>query len=452
MTSRRISRTGPERLVRAFFHVTGAAATAALFPIAPAASAPPHQQLRQDQRQEVADFYASRQGRLLWFRQAGQQADLLFELLNTAAIDGLDRRRYRVTSLDRAIRAARTGRPEAARRADLLLSQALVDYVQDLRRPGPDIGIIYVDPELRPKPPSPRAILAEAAAAPSLEGHIATMGWMHPLYGQIRTGLMTGRNLPRDHYQRLQLSLERARELPPARVRHVLVNIPAQQLFMYHDGEVADSMRVVVGKPKYPTPMMSAIIRYAALNPYWNVPADLAAERVAPNVLKSGLSYLRTQGYQLLAPSATGYEVIDPATVDWAAVANGTSQVYLRQLPGPANAMGRMKFMFPNAQGVYLHDTPDRKLLNEASRLFSGGCVRLEHAPKLGQWLFGSPLRPDGAGPEQKVPLNNPTPVYLTYLTAVPSGSDFAFYDDIYGRDAARLAQLGNDKGTIASR
>jgi L,D-transpeptidase YcbB len=115
-----------------------------------------------------------------------------------------------------------------------------------------------------------------------------------------------------------------------------------------------------------------------------------------------------------------------------------------------------MKFMFPNAQGVYLHDTPSTELFSEAARLFSGGCVRLEAAPRLAKWLYGKPLKAVGAKPEQKVDLPQPVPVYLTYLTAVPSGGrQVAYFSDSYGRDGARLAQLGTTKrsaGTFASR
>jgi murein L,D-transpeptidase YcbB/YkuD len=327
------------------------------------------------------------------------------------------------------------------RRADMLLSQALVSYVRDLRRTG-DIGIIYVDRELRPGPPSPRAILEAAARAPSLAEHVAGMGWMHPAYGQLRRALAL-RNYAGDSERRtLLLNLERARELPAGPQRYVLVNAAAQRLFMYENGEVVGSMRVVVGKPRNQTPMMAAFIRFAALNPYWNVPPDLAAERVAPNVVKDGLGYLRSHGYQLLSDWGDSPTVVDPSTVDWQAVADGRVEVRLRQLPGPGNSMGRMKFMFPNDQGIYLHDTPDKELLSEASRLFSGGCIRLEDAPRLGAWLFGRPLNPKGARAEQAVPLPRPVPVYITYLTAVPSGSSVAYFDDIYGRDAARSAQL----------
>jgi murein L,D-transpeptidase YcbB/YkuD len=202
-------------------------------------------------------------------------------------------------------------------------------------------------------------------------------------------------------------------------------------------------MRVVVGKPKYPTPMMAALVRYASLNPYWNVPPDLAAERIAPNVVKEGLGYLRTRGYEVLSDWGDGARVVDPSGVDWKAVADGTTEVRIRQLPGPHNAMGKMKFMFPNREGIYLHDTPEKELLTEASRLFSGGCVRLEDASRLGEWMFGRALQAQGSDPEQRVDLPQPVPVYITYLTAVPSGSSIAWYDDIYGRDGVRTAGTG---------
>jgi L,D-transpeptidase YcbB len=114
--------------------------------------------------------------------------------------------------------------------------------------------------------------------------------------------------------------------------------------------------------------------------------------------------------------------------------------------------MGRMKFMFPNDAGVYLHDNPERELFTEASRLYSGGCVRLEDAARLGRWLFGYDLDWESAGTEQRVPLPALVPVYITYLTAIPEGSSIAFYDDVYGRDAARLAATSsNVTGTLSA-
>ena len=100
-----------------------------------------------------------------------------------------------------------------------------------------------------------------------------------------------------------------------------------------------------------------------------------------------------------------------------------------------------MKFMFPNELGVYLHDTPERDLLREAARQFSAGCVRVEDAPRLARWLFGRPLAASGRRPEQQVPLPEPVPVYITYLTAAPEGDRIAFRPDAYGRDEPRSAR-----------
>lgn len=372
-------------------------------------------------------------GGSLFFRPgSGQAAGELIRLLDTSRADGLDPRRYRTRELSRLSRAAYGGNPVAIARADRALSEALVRYAQDLGR-APNVGIIYVDNDLKPQAPNAAVLLAGLRSAPDAAAYVRDMGWMHPYYAQLRRQLTDGA-LDQRTRGLVQVNMQRVRSLP-ARGRYVLVNAAAQRLFMIEDGRTVDMMRVVVGKPVYPTPMMAANIRYTSLRPYWNVPSDLAAERIAPNVVKGGLPYLRAKGYQVLSDWSDKAKVINPATVDWAAVAAGKKEVRLRQLPGPANSMGDMKFMFPNAQGIYLHDTPQDELFGEAARLFSGGCVRLEAAHRLAAWLYGKPLKAKGAAPEQKVPLARPVPVYLTYLTAVPSGSELAFYEDIYRRD-----------------
>jgi murein L,D-transpeptidase YcbB/YkuD len=262
---------------------------------------------------------------------------------------------------------------------------------------------------------------------------------MHPLYGQLRTAFLT-QPQPAVRY-RLLTNLRRARELPSYGGRHVLVNAAAQRLYMYENGEVVDHMRVVAGKPAQPTPMMAALIRFTSVNPYWNVPTDLAASNLAPNVLKNGLGYLKQKGYQVIDGGGDNARIVNPASIDWKAVAAGRKEIYMRQLPGPANSMGRMKFMFPNKEGIYLHDTPRDELFDEAARLLSAGCVRLQDADRLAKWLYGRPLKAQGRAPEQKVPLPQPVPVLLTYLTAVPSGTGVAYFDDHYGWDRTALAQ-----------
>jgi murein L,D-transpeptidase YcbB/YkuD len=429
----------PKRPAR-FSLRTFAFAIAAISPLAQAPAVEPAERPA-FASQAIEDFYSARAGRPLWLAEGhGAAAASLMEILRSAEADGLDPGNYLTEPLAKAMRAAWGGSPAMVRKADILLSQAFVAYVRDLKTMSAN-GLIWVDPQLTPAQPGARALLDKAAAAPSLDAWVRDMGWMHPIYAGIRRRLASQHGGPADHV--LRLNLERARALPAGKGRYVVVNATAQRLAMYEDGREVDSMKVVVGKPKNPTPMMAALIRFAALNPFWYVPPDLAAERIAPNVLKDGLAYLRTHGYQVMANWNDDSTVIDPATIDWQAVADGRKQVWIRQSPGPGNSMGQMKFMFPNDQGIYLHDTPQKELMAEPARMFSGGCVRLEDAPRLARWLFGRPLEPDGSRPELRVDLPEPVPVYITYLTVVPSGNDLATYPDIYGRDRDQLAGVG---------
>ncbi|HKP33613.1 MAG TPA: L,D-transpeptidase family protein [Sphingomicrobium sp.] len=393
---------------------------------------------------EIADFYRSRGGAPLWFAPgAGNAAPQLIQLLATAQADHLNPRRYNVRALTRAVADARTGSPTAIQRAEALLSHAFVTYARDTRH-DPGVGIVYVDKELKPSPPSARELLTAAAHAPSLGDHIQQMGWMNPIYAKLRQAIASRMYRNAAEYRLLELNLERARALPAGGGRYVIVNPPAARLYMYENGQVVDSMRVVAGRPDpiAQTPMMNAFIRFVALNPYWNAPEDIAARKLAPNVLKRGRAYLNEKGYEILS-SWDNPRVIDPMSVDWKAVVAGRERVIMRQKPGPANSMGRMKFMFPNSQGIWLHDTPEKEKIDEAARLQSNGCVRLEDAPRFARWLFnGRAPRAQGAKPEQKVNLPDPVPIYLTYLTAVPSGTSIVYFDDFYGKDRAQARQF----------
>jgi len=386
----------------------------------------------------------------LWVGAGDDRAALrLIDLLETSAIDGLDPGQFKIKALKRAVRAAESGGGDKAAKANAMFDKALIAYAAALRQPPTGEWIIN-DREAIPAPRPAAELLAEAATAPSAEAWLEAMPFMHQSYAGLRRALAVAMAQgDRRAQDLLRINLQRVRFLP-ADGRYVLVNTAAQRLYMYEDGQVVDWMKVVVGKTHQPTPMMAATIKFTALNPYWQVPADLAAERVAPGVVKEGLGFLKQHGYVLLSDWGDQAVPIDPSTVDWEAVAAGKVLVRLRQNPGPNNAMGRMKFMFPNPQGIYLHDTPNKELLNEDARLFSGGCVRLEDAQRLAKWIYGRPLTWKGARTEQPVELPKPMPVYLIYQTAVTTGDQVVFYDDIYGKDRSMLASSGN--GSIAAR
>jgi murein L,D-transpeptidase YcbB/YkuD len=200
-------------------------------------------------------------------------------------------------------------------------------------------------------------------------------------------------------------------------------------------------MKVIVGKMGSATPLMAGLIRFASVNPYWNVPTDLVQTSIAPRVLAQGIGHIEAERYQILSDWTDEAQIIDPAGIDWAAVAEGRVELRVRQLPGRGNSMGDIKFMMPNDFGIYLHDTPDKILFGRDDRWLSNGCVRVEDARRLAAWLFGS--MPEGKDPdaEEDVELAEPVPVYITYLTVGASEQGLVFRNDPYARDPAVLAR-----------
>lgn len=376
----------------------------------------------------------------------------LIALLQSSDLDGLDPRQFKIKSLVRAIRSASNGKPAAIERANQTFDRALSNYVAALRSlPSPEWSI--VDRAAVQVAPSSQALLGQAAAAPSLEGWVDAMPFMYPGYADLRRALAQARQSGDAKREAvLRINLQRARLLP-ASGRYVLVNVAAQRLYMFEGGRQADSMKVVVGQGRddRKTPMMAGALQYASLNPYWNVPPDLVGDDVAAYVRKYGLGYLKSRGYEVLSDWGDNAAVVDPATIDWQAVADGKIQIRVRQLPGPRNILGKVKYTFPNPYGIYLHDTSQPKLLAEDVRLFSGGCIRLEDAARLGRWLFGRTLKATSNAPDIKVPLDRPVPIYVAYLTAVPEGSSITYFDDVYGWDAKRLAEVGSSNSRGAA-
>ena len=395
---------------------------------------------------EIGGFYKERGFRPLWVRRSGVTSEgrQLLEMLSAANEDGLGPERYDLPLLRKAASAA--GDPATVAKAELLLSRAFADYVRDLHVPKDEKALFFVDAELAPLRLSQREVLETAAAAPSLAEHLGTLRRMNPLYEALRKGLAQYRAGGGDVAgERLILAnMERARSIPanPAK-RYMIVDTAGAKLWMIEDGRVVDSMNTVVGKPNMATPEMAGLIRYAVLNPYWNLPPDLARER-AKRVLKQGPAAIAAERLQVLSDWSDNPRVLKASQVNWRAAAAGTDHLRMRQLPGADNVMGDVKFMLPNRLGIYLHDTPNKANFQLADRRLSSGCVRVEDAQRLSKWLFGGrTVAPSGSAPEQRVDLPEPVPVYITYLTAVPKiGGGIVFRKDFYRRDAALLARL----------
>jgi murein L,D-transpeptidase YcbB/YkuD len=390
----------------------------------------------------VETFYASRSGAPLWLRSGADSgaARELIGALERAPLDGLRDGPAIAVQAQTLLARASTGDPAALASAERLLSSAWVRYVSALQTPP--AGMIYADSWVAPRRLSPGQILAAAASAPSLAAHIRKISQVNPIYAQLRDAAWSAAQASGGTVDpRILVSLDRARDMPFQK-RYIMVDTAGARLYMIEDGQIADSMRVIVGKadPSTQTPMLASTIYYATLNPYWHVSGDMIRSLIARNVLDKGVGYLKTQGYQVMGPDSD--ELLNPTDVDWRAVASGALQVRVRQLPGPANSMGRIKFGFPNNQDIYLHDTPVKELFAQADRNLSHGCIRLEDAERLGRWLMGADPQTGSNTPEQNVPLPTPVPIYVTYLTAQVKNGQLTLLDDVYGRDAQRLSQV----------
>jgi murein L,D-transpeptidase YcbB/YkuD len=261
-------------------------------------------------------------------------------------------------------------------------------------------------------------------------------------------------NLGAEHYEHVvMINMERARRLPaPGELkRHIIVDTGSAMALMYDNDSLAGSIRVAVGAKDTQTPMMAALIRYANVNPYWNIPASLQIKLIAPRVLEQGLKYLIDRNDEVFADGSANSPPIDPATVDWEAVKDGKLTLRMRQGPGGGNSMGKIKFMMPNRFGIYLHDTPDKTVFDTDQRWISNGCIRLQDAPRLAAWLFGA--MPKGRDPdvEESVELREPVPVFVTYLTVEAKADGVVFRADPYGRDPAVLARYFAEERQLAA-
>ena len=251
--------------------------------------------------------------------------------------------------------------------------------------------------------------------------------------------------------EQLELNLERWRWLPQdLGRRHISVNIAAFELEVVEDEAIVLAMRVVVGRPYHDTPVFSETMRYIVLNPYWEVPGGIAVKEMLPRI-KRDPSYLAQEKLRVFKGWGTEAREVDPGTVDWSAITPADFPFRLRQDPGPINALGRVKFMFPNKFNVYLHDTPARQLFEKTERDFSHGCIRIQKPIELAVYLFWQDprwnrealLRALDESVDRTVPLPEPIPIHLLYWTAwVDKDGTIQFRRDIYGHDALLLEAL----------
>jgi len=287
----------------------------------------------------------------------------------------------------------------------------------------------------------------EAMFDQSLRDAVVRFQSRHGLFADGLVGRATLRalNVPVSHrIEQLRLSLERGRwvigDIPES---FVLVNVAGFRAAFIDGRKLVWEARVQVGKAFQPTPQFRDDISYLQLNPTWTVPPGIFVRDVLP-AIRRDRSYLARNDMVVLG---TDGGVVDVEQVDWTAA---SLPYVIRQRPGPNNALGRIKFVFPNAHQVFLHDTPNRQLFARARRDFSNGCIRIERPLELAALLLRDPERWTVAtleqaiatGETQTIRLEPEVPIYLMYLTALVQEDRVHFYEDIYDRDGPLAAAL----------
>jgi len=255
--------------------------------------------------------------------------------------------------------------------------------------------------------------------------------------------------------RQMEVNLDRYRWLPAELTdRYVLVNIPDYRLYAYDDGKPEFEQRVIVGDQyTNATPVFADSMTYLVFRPEWNVPPGILAREILPRLKDDDDYDLAAQGLEVV--DSNGRVVRDPSEVDWDDIDTTKALPYrIRQKPGPTNALGRVKFMFPNRFNIYLHDTPSRRLFEQKRRTLSHGCVRVEDPVQLAGFALDGQdgwskdrideALDDSAKPKsQMVSLKQPLPVYLLYLTAFVHDGRMQFRNDPYGKDRRAMGRLG---------
>ena len=301
----------------------------------------------------------------------------------------------------------------------------------------------------------PDADVASSAFDEDVEAGVIAFQDRHALDADGVVGNKSYRamNVPvQTRIDQIRMSLERLRwvrgELSE---RFVVVNIAGFRVFVINNQQFVWESRVMVGKAYRQTPVFRGDIRYMELNPTWTVPPGILRNDILPAV-KRDPGYLEKKNISVIDRDG---KIVDPATVDWQAYSKGVPYT-LRQEPGPNNALGRIKFIFPNQHFVFLHDTPSRGLFDRTERAFSSGCIRVEHPIRFAEVLTNLDNQPNwdeaalhevlDTRQTRRIHMKTPLPVLILYLTAsLDTGNRVRFLRDVYDRDAKLLEALDGE-------
>jgi murein L,D-transpeptidase YcbB/YkuD len=332
---------------------------------------------------------------------------------------------------------------------DVRMTFAYLRYAADLLGWDENPKAIYRDWIAAPKREDLAANLTAAISKGEVRTSLENLAPAHQQYQGLQAALAAERANPTGHADLIKMNMERWRWMPhDLGDRYILINVPAYQMQVMEGDKPVLAMRVIVGKPDSPTPLFSDQMTYLVFSPYWNIPSDILKNEALPHLAKDP-DWLQRNNMEVVGTSG---DVVDASAIDWSDE-KAVNSIRIRQAPGPENALGLVKFIFPNNFSVYLHDTPTDRLFFKDRRALSHGCIRVENPVGLAHYVMRD--RPEWtperisaamhAQQEQTVKLKSPIPVHIGYWTAwvEPDGKTVTYTDDPYGIDAKqrRLTQ-----------
>jgi murein L,D-transpeptidase YcbB/YkuD len=395
-------------------------------------------------------FYESRGHLPAWIdgdATTPQLKDLL-QQLHYAERHGLDPARYGVADFEQVRDASQTTLHgtvfpvERVPELDAKMTYAYLRYAADLLGWSSSPQQVSRDWLDEPRKDELAARLKHAIEQRRVRDTLEELAPTHPQYKGLQAALARERENPTGHIDQILMNLERWRWAPrDLGERYILINVPAYQLQVMEREKPVLAMRIIVGKPDTPTPLFSDEMTYIVFSPYWNIPESILRNEMLPRVVDNP-DVLRRNNIEVVGTSGT----VDPSTIDWSDE-SVTSGLHFRQAPGPENALGLVKFIFPNHFSIYLHDTPGDTLFFKPKRTFSHGCVRIENPVGLAeyvlrdqpQWTAERITSAMNAGREQTVKLKTTIPVHIGYWTAwVEPDGNVTYLDDPYSLDVVQ--------------
>ena len=257
---------------------------------------------------------------------------------------------------------------------------------------------------------------------------------------------------PYRYYKQIVVNLERWRWKENWNPNYIFVNIPSYKMQLYRDAKEVRTHKVVVGKIKNQTPEIIDTLEYIIAYPYWNVPRKISVDEILRKAQRDS-TYIKRNNYEVLTYSRKN---VNPDSINWNAMNKNNFRYLIRQRGGSSNALGLVKFIFPNKHAIYLHDTPSKYYFGREIRAYSHGCVRVHKALDLAEYILKSDDNKytidsiKGYIEKQKektIILNSKIPIYLYYFTtSADSNGKITFYKDIYRKDEKLMAELANNR------